>query len=109
MKKTNTPTPQPETMPPMSSGSRYLLTAAVTACLGLVLGATGGRAWACEKRGRNLRENWELELVSAEIEGEPQNAPVLVVGSHAELYRHGKTRNEVVLTNPSLRFAKVSE
>ncbi|MCR9161608.1 MAG: hypothetical protein NXI35_13045 [bacterium] len=83
--------------------------AAVTTALGVLLGAAGGKAWACDKRGPNLRENWELELVTAELEGEPRIAPILVVGSEAELYRHGKKRNEVVLTNPSRRFEKVSE
>ena len=86
-----------------------LLTVAVTSAIGLILGSLGGTAWACDDRGPNLREEWELRLVIAEIEGEPNIAPVLVVGSEAGLYRHGKKRNEVVLTNPGMRFSKVSE
>jgi hypothetical protein len=88
---------------------QMLLTAALSSAIGLVLGGLGGTAWACGERGNNLKESWTLELVTAEIEGEPFVAPVLVIGSGAELYRHGKKRNEVVLTNPSMRFSKVSE
>ena len=94
---------------PRSRPRHYVWVVLATTALGLLAGALGGRAWACNERGNNLREEWELELVTAEIEGDPSIAPVLVAGSGAALYRHGKKRNEVVLTNPSMRFSKVSE
>ncbi|MCR9161610.1 MAG: hypothetical protein ACE37F_35545 [Nannocystaceae bacterium] len=85
-----------------------LLTAAVTTALGVVLGATGGQAWACDKRGRNLREQWDLEIVNIEVEGEPRIEVLVSVGGKTFLRRHTKKRDEVTLANPGMIFRRAS-
>ena len=85
------------------------LVAMITMALGLVLGSLRGRAWACNKRGPNLRETWDLEIRTVEIEGTPNYAPGFVQGASAELYRLGRKRNELVVSNPGLIFAKESQ
>ncbi|MCR9161606.1 MAG: hypothetical protein ACE37F_35525 [Nannocystaceae bacterium] len=93
----------------MSPLRTSLLTAAVTTALGIALGATGGQAWACDKRGRNLREQWHLEVANIEVEGEPRIEVLVSIGGVATLNRGGRKHDEVVLSNPGMVFKRVSE
>lgn len=100
---------QSDTLSRVSLRRAYLLTAAVTTTVGLLLGSVGGTAWACDDRGKNLRETWDLEITAVEFEGDPRVQVLVEVGGVATLHRGGKERNEVVLSNPGMIFSKVSE
>ncbi|MCR9161612.1 MAG: hypothetical protein ACE37F_35555 [Nannocystaceae bacterium] len=82
------------------------LIAAVTTALGIALGATGGQAWACDKRGPNLREQWDLEIVNIEVEGEPRIEVLVSVGGLTTLHRLGKKRDDLILANPGMIFKR---
>ena len=76
----------------------------------VLLGATGfaaGTTYACEKRGREVSEQWLLEVVESDIQGTPRGAGFLDVGDDDHLYRKGKDGNLLVLELMGLRFEEV--
>jgi len=75
----------------------------------LVLGATAfslGTAYACDTRGREVREEWELEVIESVVEGEPRLRYGVEVGDSDRLYSRGPDNHRVVLEIVGLAFER---
>ena len=83
--------------------------ALICGAIGILGGAVGGVAWACDERGPKARESWDLIMVEVEVEGDPRNAGQLEVGRRAELVRGSKKNDDLALSKPSRIFRRVSE
>ncbi len=75
----------------------------------LALGATAfsiGAAYACDTRGRDVREQWELEVVDSVIEGTPRLRYAVEPGDDDRLYSRGPDKYRVVLEIVGLAFER---
>ena len=81
--------------------------------LSFVIGAAAfsmHRAQACDKRGgRDRTEEFELEVVASEIDGEPRIAMKVEVADNERLYKNSRKGTRINLFLAGLAFEKVSE
>ena len=81
--------------------------------LSVAIGAAGfsmHRANACDKRGSRQRtEEFELEVVTSEIQGQPHIAGRVDVGDTDVLYKNGIKGTRIVLTLAGLSFERSSQ
>ena len=96
----------------MKRQTRPLRTNAAIVAASFLLGASAfslQQAHACDKRGRELGEEFALEVVESTIEGEPRIANSIEVGATDVLYKNGRKTTRVVLSLLSLQFERASQ